>query len=99
MLGYTQEEFRTLDIDDIHPHEDLAFINDQIGKFSRGEEGLRSEIRFKRKDGSIFSTDLRPALLTIAEKKYLLINFNDITERKRMEEALTANEVRYRSFF
>jgi len=99
MLGYTQEEFRTLDIDDIHPHEDLAFINDQIVKFSRGEEGLRSDIRFKRKDGSIFSTDLRPALLTIAEKKYLLINFNDITERKRMEEALTASEVRYRSFF
>jgi PAS domain S-box-containing protein len=88
MLGYNQEEFMTLDIADIHPSEDLPFINEQIGKFSRGEEGIRSDIRFMRKDGSIFATDLRPALLTIAEKKYLLINFNDITERKRGEEAL-----------
>ncbi|MCX6121962.1 MAG: PAS domain S-box protein [Ignavibacteriales bacterium] len=88
MLGYTQEEFLNLDIDDIHPSEDLAFINDQIGKFSKGEEGLRSDIRFKRKEGSIFFTDLRPAILTIAEKKYLLINFHDITERKQSEEEL-----------
>jgi PAS domain S-box-containing protein len=88
MLGYTQEEFLTLYIDDIHPSEDLPFINEQIGKFSRGEEGLRSDIRFKRKDGSIFATDLRPAIITIAEKKYLLINFNDITERRQMEEQM-----------
>ncbi|MGD1045473.1 MAG: PAS domain S-box protein [Bacteroidota bacterium] len=89
MLGYTQEEFLTLDINDIHPGEDLAFIDEQIGKFSKGEEGLRSDIRFKRKDGSIFYTDLRPAILAIAEKKYLLINFHDITERKRAEKQIT----------
>jgi len=99
MMGYTQEEFLILDIDDIHPSEDLPFINEQIGKFSRGEEGLRSDIRFKRKDGSIFFADLRPALLTIGEKKYLLINFNDVTERKRAEEELKNSEEKYRSIF
>jgi len=88
MLGYTQEEFSTLDIADIHPGEDLHFINEQIEKFSRGEEGIRSDLRFKRKDGSIFAADLGPALITIAEKRYLLIIFKDITERKRTESAL-----------
>ncbi len=88
MLGYTQEEFLTLDIDGIHPSEDLPFINDQIRKFSKGEVGIRSDIRFKRKDGSIFVSDLSPALLTIAEKKYLLIIFKDITKRMQMEEGL-----------
>jgi PAS domain S-box-containing protein len=88
MLGYAQEEFSTLDIADIHPGEDLHFIYEQIGKFSRGEEGIRSDLRFKRKDGSIFTADIGPALITIAEKRYLLIIFKDITERKRTESAL-----------
>ncbi|MGD0612285.1 MAG: HD domain-containing phosphohydrolase [Anaerolineales bacterium] len=88
MLGYTKNEFFNLDIADIHPGEDLLFINEQIGKFSRGEEGIRSDINFKRKDGSIFASDLSPALLTIDEKEYLLINFKDITERKQAEETL-----------
>jgi PAS domain S-box-containing protein len=97
MLGYTQEEFSNLDIADIHPREDLPFIYEQIGKFSRGEQGIRSDIRFKRKDGSIFVTDLTPALLTIAQKEYLIISFRDITERKRAEDALRASEQRFRS--
>jgi PAS domain S-box-containing protein len=88
MLGYAQDEFLNLDIADIHPGEDMPFIYEQIGKFSRGEEGIRSDIKFKRKNGSVFASDLSPALLTIAEKEYLLINFKDITERKQAEQAL-----------
>jgi PAS domain S-box-containing protein len=85
MLGYAQEEFSNLDIADIHPREDLPFVYEQVAKFSTGEEGIRSDIRFKRKDGSILVTDLSPALLRIAEKEYLLIMFEDITERRALE--------------
>jgi len=88
MLGYAQEKFLNLDIADIHPGEDMPFINEQILKFSRGEEGIRSDIKFKRKNGSIFASDLSPALLTIADKEYLLISFIDITERKKAEEKI-----------
>jgi len=89
MLGHSQEEFSNLDIADIHPGEDLPFIYEQIRKFGTGEEGIPSEIRFKRKDGSIFPSYLSPSLVTIAEKEYLLIIFKDITESKRAEREIS----------
>jgi PAS domain S-box-containing protein len=88
MLDYTQDEFLNLDLADIHPREDMHFIYEQIEKFSRGEEGIRSDIKFKRKNGSIFAADLSPAILIIAEKEYLLINYKDITARKQAEEEI-----------
>jgi len=88
ILDYTQDEFLDLDLADIHPRESMPFIYEQIEKYSRGEEGIRSDIKFKRKNGSIFATDLSPAILTIAGKKYLLINFKDITARKQAEEEI-----------
>ncbi len=97
MLGYQQEEFPNLEIADIHPAEDLPFIYEQIGIFSRGEKGKRSDIRFRRKNGDIFSTDLSPTLITFAGKNYLLMIFRDITERKQSEDALRESEEKFKS--
>ncbi|MBN2521087.1 MAG: PAS domain S-box protein [Bacteroidales bacterium] len=96
-LGYLQEEFPNLEIADIHPAEDLPYIYKQIGMFSRNEEGIRSDIRFKRKDGDIFFADLSPALITIAGKKFLLISFRDITERKKAEEDIRQERILLRT--
>ncbi len=88
MLGYTKEEFINLNIDAIHPAEELSYINEQIWKFFRGEMGIRSDISFKRKDGSIIFADLNPAMITISGVRCLIIIFRDITERKRTEKKL-----------
>jgi diguanylate cyclase (GGDEF)-like protein/PAS domain S-box-containing protein len=93
MLGYAQEEFLNLEISDIHPKEELPLIFEQIAKFMKGEEGVRPYVRFRRKDGSLFFSDLSPALVTLAGKNYFLIVYKDITERIQIQdEKRQANE-------
>jgi two-component system sensor histidine kinase/response regulator len=87
-LGYAQEEFPKLGIPDIHPSEDLPFISEQIGKFAIGEAGLRHDIRFRRKDGTMFFADISPAVVMLSGRESILTVFKDITERKLAEENL-----------
>ncbi len=87
-LGYAQEEFLNLGISDIHPSEDLPFISEQLGKFAIGEVGLRHDIRFRRKDGTVLFADISPAVVTLGGRESILTVFKDITERKLAEENL-----------
>ncbi len=88
MLGYTQDEFVTLGIQDLHFPEDLPFIYAQIEEFLTGGKPVRHDIRFKRKDGSVLFADLSPDLVLLDGKRYIVVALKDITERKRMEEEL-----------
>jgi len=97
MLGYTQEEFLNLDIPDLHPPEDMPFILEQVGKFIEGGTGVRNDIRFRRKDGTLFHADLSPASMTLAGRESILVVFKDITERKRAEAELRSSREQLRS--
>jgi PAS domain S-box-containing protein len=97
MLGYTEEEFTKLSVADIHPEADLPFIYAQIDKFLQGGKAIRHDIRFRRRDGSVFFADLSPDLVLLDGKRYVVVALKDITERRWTEEALTASERKYRS--
>ncbi len=88
MLGYSGEEFLNLDITTIHPSEELPFIFEQIEKILRGEEDERSDIKFKHKDGTSFTADIGPTLVTIGQKRFMLVAFRDISQRLLMETDL-----------
>jgi PAS domain S-box-containing protein len=93
MLGYSADEFSNLNITDLHPEEDLPFVFEQIRSYTKGETGRRGDIRYKRKDGSLFPADTSPAGVMLGDKACILIMFRDITERKQAEEALVFSNV------
>jgi PAS domain S-box-containing protein len=100
-LGYSQRELleRTL-VDITHPddkNKDKALAS----QLFRGEiPSYRLEKRFITKDGQLIWLDLTAVLMRDRENKpiYGLVMVEDITERKRAEEALRTSEERYRSF-
>jgi PAS domain S-box-containing protein len=97
MLGYSEGEFRNLGVPDLHPEKTLPLVYEQIGRFLKREEGVRSDILFRRRDGSVYFADTSPAQARIGETDYILVVMRDITERKQAEAALQASRERYRN--
>jgi len=97
MLGYTNEEIKSLTIYDIHPSKDISHVVDEFEKLVKGEKVLAEDLPVLRKDGSIFYADISAALTTIEGIHRLVGIFRDITERKQAEEDLYKSEERYRT--
>ena len=88
MLGYTNEEIKSLTIYDIHPPKDISHVIDEFEKQAKGEKVLAEDLPVLRKDGSIFYADISSVFTTIEGIHCLVGIFRDNTERKRAEEEL-----------
>ena len=86
MTGYSEEEFKGLRVENIHAKEDLPYVLSQFKKLASGEVMMSRDMPVKRKDGSIFYADINATPIMLGGKVYLLGFFNDVTERKKMEQ-------------
>jgi len=96
MLGYSTEEVKSLAVADIHPEPDLPHVIDAFEKQVRGEIKLSRGLPVKRSDGTIFYADINSIPITLTGKKFLMGIFRDITDLKRIEDALRESEDKYR---
>lgn len=99
ITGYTREELRTRTFGDITHPADIEKDLKLAGRLLDGEiDNYQMEKRYIRKDGNIVW-----ALLTVSLVRddggapaYFISVVDDITDRKRTEEALQENELRVR---
>ncbi len=81
----------------IHP-DDHDRVRDVIGRRQAGETApLRYECRFQRPDGSVIPVEISAALIDYRGKRASLGYVREITDQKRLMEALHESEKKYRS--
>jgi len=97
MLGYARDELLTLQVDDIHPPDELPRVLETFEKHIRGEIAVSKDIPCLQKDGSVFFADIAATTLTHRGRLCGLAIFRNTTERKRAEDALRESEARYRA--
>ena len=82
MLGFKPEEITNLQVTDIHPQEDSAYVIEQFEKQARRELTLAKNIPVKRKNGSVFYADINSFPVRLAGKTYLMGVFRETSGRK-----------------
>ena len=85
MLGYTAGELSRLHVADIHPQEDWPAIMAGFEAASRGALHGSMAMRCRCKDGQIIHAEVNANAVLLANRRYNLAIFRDITERKQAE--------------
>jgi PAS domain S-box-containing protein len=98
-LGYSRDEVLGMNVScwDAHfaPEALKAVVGNQIGKSGYS----RFETRHRRKDGSIIDVEVTGHPLELDGKPVLFKSSRDITERKRLAQALEASEAELSAIF
>ncbi|MBS2026330.1 MAG: PAS domain S-box protein [Deltaproteobacteria bacterium] len=98
ITGYSPEELAKLRFQDITHPEDLDTDLALVGKLTRGEiPKYQLEKRYIRKDKSVVWIMLSGSILRGPDGKpiYYIAQIEDISERKKAEEALKASQARF----
>jgi len=99
MFGYEADEAVGQDIDDlvVPPARDEE-ARAMTASASRGETSFLETVR-RRKDGTLIDVSIIGTPIVIAGKlEAVYAIYRDITDRKQVEQALRASEMRYRTF-
>ena len=98
IYGYERDEFLSMTIRDFRPQEDVARMEQNVGKVTEGLFQAGSW-RHTKKDGSIIDVEIISHTLSYRGRKAKLVIAHDITHRKQIENQLRESEARFRGLF
>lgn len=98
LFGYSKNELLKLTVKEIFAAPEQ--MPEALTKLKTGEIHTAFERMFRRKDGSMFPGEIFPGSYTEADGRLKLTTVvQDISERKRVEQALRSSEQRHRLLF
>ncbi|MGB2807213.1 MAG: PAS domain S-box protein [Sedimentisphaerales bacterium] len=101
--GLTMEKLQSLSLEDMMafvPPEDRAATLERLkNRFARKNEPGNYELRLVRRNGEEFWLNLFFSNIEYQGKFAIQLAFVDITDQKRMEEALRRSEIQFREIF
>ncbi|ACV35504.1 multi-sensor signal transduction histidine kinase [Candidatus Accumulibacter phosphatis] len=93
--GYSRDEFMSMTIMDIRPSEDIPLLLEDIVAVDEGID-YAGFWRHLTKDGTLIDVEIISHTLSYQGRPAELVLANDITERRRSEQALLQSELNYR---
>ncbi len=89
MAGYSREELLTMKAQDLVNPDEFREVSDKYTRRQKGENvPARYELTFVRKDGTLVPVEAGFDVMDYSGKVATVAFLRDITERKKMEEAL-----------
>ena len=86
-IGYTRDEFLALTVPDVDPLVTGPVFAGVVERLREAPDPIILDSIHRRKDGTTFPVEVSAQLIQL-NKEYLVAIVRDITERKRVEEAL-----------
>jgi PAS domain S-box-containing protein len=99
MLGFSREQFLGKKIWEIGVFKDIVANKDNFEELQRKEYIRYEDLPLETADGRNIAVEFVSNVYMVNDKKVIQCNIRDITDRKKIEEALNATETRYRRLF